>query len=113
MKAESIHHSSLAILPDGKGRIGGDFSHNGFCKQTGLEFEAATIGGFVVEGGVGDGFVETRFKFGEKCFAATICEPVTAKFFDEVFGFECAVVEKCNHDGIDDEGTEFFHKVEG
>jgi hypothetical protein len=56
-----LHPSSFIILSDGEGWVGGDFAREVFGEEAGLEFEAAAVGGFVVEGGVGDAFVEAGF----------------------------------------------------
>ena len=106
--------TSFYLLPYGEGWVGGDFAHEGFGKEACLEFQAAAVGGFVVEGGMGDGFVEAGFEFGEEGAASVIGQAVgTAEFFDEVFSVEDVVVEEGEDDGVDDEGAEFFHEVEG
>lgn len=110
MKGFIIHNSSLS---GDEGWVGGDFAHDGFGEEAGLQFEAAAVGGFVVEGGVGDGFVKATFEFGEEGAPAVVGEAVGAAGFDKVVGFENVVVEQGKDDGIYDEGAELFHEVEG
>lgn len=78
-----------------------------------MEFEAAAVGGFVVEGGVGDGFVEAGFELGEKGAPAVVGEAVGAEGLDKIFGFEDVVVEQGEDNGVYDERAELFHEVEG
>ena len=49
------------LLANGERWVGRYFGHQGFGEETGLEFKATAISGFVVEGGVVNGFVETGF----------------------------------------------------
>ncbi len=98
---------------DDEGGIGGDFAHKFFGEKTGLKFEAAAVGGFVVEGGMGDGFVETGFEFGEEGTTAVIGQSIRAEFLDELFGLDGFGVEEGHDGGVYNEGAEFFHEVEG
>ena len=78
-----------------------------------MEFKAAPVGGFVVEGRMGDGFVEAGFEFGKEGATAVIVEAIgTAQFFLELLALQDAVVKDGNDDGVDDERTKFFHEIE-